>query len=195
MFGLGEKIVTLLIDIVDTFFCIKHKLRRLETNYNPQILEAFRALNHCVRLSFCCLSIFLVLNIYTFLNNSQYIDLQMKECTYSYLCLGFLSFMRSPTDSIIAHFVECLLVYVTILFVYILYLMIAFFINKTETDFIGSNFPFSQLIFTSPTLLLNKEEDYYNYKDYLYLAMFATRENLKRLKFFLFLVNLLIKKL
>ena len=177
--NIGNNFISNIINAIDTIFCLKNKLKRLESEYSLQILEAFRALCHCIRLSFFGFTLFLILNLLTYYYNSPYLDVILDECKYGVFCLGFLSFMRTP-DFLIYVFVQCLLIYCTIIFVYILSLMIKFFINKTETDFIGDSFTFSKYLFTSPTLRINKIEDNINFKQYLYETLHNTRQSYKK---------------
>jgi hypothetical protein len=179
MLGIGQLIITTLMDTIDTIFCLKHKLKKMQSDQNPQVLEAFNALNNCIRLSFFCFSLFLFLNIFTYINNSKYMDFIMSDCKYGIMCLGFISFMREPT-SIIFLFVLCLLIYITIVFVYILYQVIKFFINTTEIDFIGDTYFYSKLLFTSPSIRIKSPEDAANFKDFFFTTMFKKRESLKK---------------
>ncbi len=176
---LGDSFLTNLFNFIDTILCVKNRLKNLESIYNQQILEGFRALNHCIRLSFLGFTLFLTLNLVTYYYNSPYLDVILDECKYGLFCLGFLSFMRVP-DSIVYNFVLCLLIYMTIIFVYIMSLMIKFFINKTETDFIGDSFHFSKFLFTSPSLRFKSIEDNINFKNFFYETMLKTRQSFRK---------------
>jgi hypothetical protein len=179
MLNKEDSFLTKVFNFIDTILCVKYRLKRLESIYNQQILEGFRALNHCIRLSFMGFILFLTLNLVTYYYNSPYLDVIYDECKYGLFCLGFLSFMRVP-DSIVYNFVLCLLIYMTIIFVYIMSLMIKFFINKTETDFIGNSFQFSKFVFTSPSLRFKSIEDNTNFKNFFYETMVKTRQSFKK---------------
>lgn len=178
MFEFGEIIVTNLMNFIDTIFCLKNKLKKIECYYNAQILEAFICLNNCIRLSFFCFCIFFVLNLYTFYHNISRIDLVLKRCSFGFVCTFFISFMDEP-DNIVFLFILCLIIYITIMFVYILYLLLRFFINKSESDFIENRYVFSSMLFTSPTLRLTHAEDRVNFRQYMFICMFKIRESFK----------------
>ena len=175
MFGLGEIIISKIMEFIDTIFCLKNKLIKLESTNTPQVFEAFTSLNNCIRLSFICFIIFLIMNIYSIYNNYSTMN---DKCSFSYICMMFLSFMKS--DSEIYLFVWCLIIYITIMFVYILYLMIRFFINKSETNFIDDTYVLSKLLFTSPSLRLNHPEDRVNFRQYLIDSIFNIRQSFKK---------------
>ena len=78
MFGLGEIIISKIMEFIDTIFCLKNKLIKLESTNTPQVFEAFTSLNNCIRLSFICFIIFLIMNIYSIYNA------EIKTCNQNY---------------------------------------------------------------------------------------------------------------
>lgn len=174
-----EGILGLFFDLIDYIFCIKSSEKFIITFYNEHTLQAFRSISHSLKISILCMIIFSSFNIISIKYNNGLIYSEYADRN-QFLSFGFLSFSRQPEESnyIIFVYVICLLMYITVLFSYILFLLIQKYLSGSESNFIEVNYPLSKFFLCSPTLRINSMSEKNFFQNYFIKEILNLTNNL-----------------
>ena len=165
------KLGATLIDQMDIILDIKELMEQLNTDYDPSVIFAFKAIAHCLRISVFSFIVFVPFIAISILNNNGF------ECRTPILCYGYLSFPKKPKQ-LIYYFIISFLAYLTVGIIYIMQIIVMYFLKKRTVVYLREKFPATSLVFCTPTFNIRSTLDKQNLQNFAITKIMGLNDKL-----------------